>query len=277
MIYFVADIHLGLKAGPGAPAGSLAGASSVATSGARSFVGAPALSGPEAREARFVAWLRSINRPDTEALWLLGDIWDFWYEYRDVIPREGVRVIAAIVDLLDAGVKVYFVPGNHDVWLYSFWQKLGVKVVNQPQRIEAAGKRLIVGHGDGLGGAPIGYRIMSHIFHSKVCQVLFSTLHPWFAFGFGNGWSNDNRKRHFEYHFRGTEEPLYRWCKAECEKAAAAGAPVDCCLFGHFHDSVDLPLRLEAAPASRLVVLKDWIDGGTHFASLAPDGTFSVR
>lgn len=245
MIYFVADIHLGLKAGP---------------------------EGPAEREARFVDWLHSINRPDTEALWLLGDIWDFWYEYRDVIPREAVRVVAAISNLLDAGVKVYYIPGNHDIWLYSFWQKLGVQVLQQPQTVELSGKRILLGHGDALGGAKWGYRLMLRIFHSRVCQVLFSGLHPWLAYRFGTDWSNSNRRKHGGYKFRGEDEPLWRYCKAECEKATVAGAPVDLCLFGHFHDAVDMPVA-----GSRLVVLKDWIDGGVHYAALGPDGAFSVQ
>ena len=230
MIYFVADVHLGLRAG-----------------------------GPEEREARFVAWLKGINRPGTEALWLLGDIWDFWYEYRDVIPREGVRVIAAITALLDSGVKVYYVPGNHDIWLYSFWQKLGVEVVRQPVRSEYGGKKFLLGHGDLLGGAGRSYRFMLKIFHSRVCQVLFSTLHPWLAFRFGTDWSNSNRRSHGGYRFRGEEEPLYRFCAEETAKE-----PADFCIFGHFHDAVDMPLPSGA----RLVVLKDWIgDAAEHYAS----------
>ena len=245
MIYFVADIHLGLKAVP---------------------------EGPAEREARFVEWLHSINRPDTEALWLLGDIWDFWYEYRDLIPREGARVTAAIIGLLEAGIKVYYIPGNHDIWLYSFWQKMGVQVLAQPLTIEASGKRLLLGHGDALGGARWNYRLMLAIFHSRVCQVLFSGLHPWLAYRFGTDWSNRGRRKHGGYKFRGQDEPLWKYCKAECEKAAAAGAPVDLCLFGHFHDAVDMPVD-----GSRLVVLKDWIDGGVHYAALGPDGAFSVQ
>lgn len=224
-IYFVADVHLGLKAGD-----------------------------PAEREERFVKWLRSIRTPETKAVWLLGDIWDFWYEYRDVIPREGFRVTAAVSNLLDDGIEVYFIPGNHDVWLYSFWQELGVKVVPQTQRMEAGGKTFLLGHGDALGGAKWGYRLMLRIFHSRVCQVLFTQLHPWLAYRFGTDWSNSNRRKHGGYKFRGADEPLYKFC-LEQEK-------VDFCVFGHFHDAVDMPLP----NGSRLIVLKDWIAGGEHFA-----------
>lgn len=241
MIYFVADIHLGLKAGD-----------------------------PAEREARFVQWLRGLQKPDTEAVYLLGDIWDFWYEYRDVIPREAVRVTAAIIDLLEYGVKVRYVPGNHDIWLYSFWQSLGVEVLEQPQLVEACGKKILVGHGDGLGGASRGYRLMLSIFHNRVCQVLFSGLHPWLAFRFGTDWSNSNRRKHGGYTFKGAEEPLYRYCNAwRCPD----GAVPDACIFGHFHDAVDLSLP----SGSRLVVLKDWIDGGVHFACLSDSGDLSLQ
>lgn len=229
MIYFVSDIHLGLKDGD-----------------------------VKEREERFTAWLKSIEKPETEALYLLGDIWDFWYEYRDVIPNEGVRVIAAIVRLLDAGVKVYYVPGNHDVWLYSFWQKLGVEVVKQPIRIELKGKRFLLGHGDGLGGADFNYRLINWLFHNRTCQVLFSTLHPWLAYRFGTNWSNSNRRKHRSYKFKGADEQLYKFCVEQ-----TSAVPADYCIFGHFHDAVDISLPTGA----RLIILKDWIDGGEHYAS----------
>ena len=244
-IYFVADVHLGLKAGD-----------------------------PAEREERFVKWLRGIRTPETKAVWLLGDIWDFWYEYRDVIPREGFRVTAAISNLLDDGIEVYFIPGNHDVWLYSFWQNLGVKVVPQTQRLEAGGKTFLLGHGDALGGAKLGYRLMLRIFHSRVCQVLFTQLHPWLAYRFGTDWSNSNRRKHGGYKFRGADEPLYKFCMeyrlpgviAGTSEAVIAGPDrqsPDFCIFGHFHDAVDMTLP----SGSRLIVLKDWIgDPAPHFA-----------
>ena len=233
MIYFAADVHLGLPAGDASE-----------------------------REARFVSWLKSINTPDTEALYLLGDIWDFWYEYRDVIPRVGIRVIAAVIGLLDSGVKVYYFPGNHDIWLYSFWQELGVQVLHQPYTAVLGGGRFLLGHGDGLGGAKPGYRFMLKVFHNRICQKLFSTIHPRLAFLFGTDWSRKNRRSHGGYRFKGGAEPLYRFCAQQMADAATSGEPLDYCIFGHFHDSVDIMIG-----GARLVVLKDWIDGGVHYAS----------
>lgn len=235
MIYFASDVHLGLADGD-----------------------------PAEREARFAAWLRSLlHKQGTEGLYLLGDIWDFWYEYRDVIPREGVRVVAAITDLLDAGIPVYYIPGNHDVWLYSFWQDLGVKVLKQPCRVELQGKSLLLGHGDGLGTSSKSYNIMLKVFHNRLCQKLFSTLHPRLAFGFAKGWSNSSRKKHERYHFKGEEEALWRYCAAACAEKHA-----DYCIFGHFHEAVDMPLPSADGRPSRLVVLKDWIAGGEPHAEL---------
>ena len=224
--YFVADVHLGLKAND-----------------------------PAAREERFVQWLRSIRTPETKTLWLLGDIWDFWYEYRDVIPREGARVVSELIQMVSEGIEVCFVPGNHDIWCYSFFESVGIRKVTQPQEVRIGTKNFVLGHGDGLGGARPAYRLMLRIFHSRVCQVLFNQLHPWLAFRFGTDWSNSNRRKHGGYKFRGADEPLYRFC-------AGYGRSVDYFIFGHFHDAVDMPLP----SGGRLIVLKDWIDGGEHYA-----------
>ena len=108
LTFFASDVHLGLD-----------------------------VSCPRDREARFVQFLRSIPKDETEALYLLGDIWDFWYEYRDVVPKGYVRVFAALADLMDSGVSVYFFQGNHDVWTYSYFEELGMKRLVQPALREA--------------------------------------------------------------------------------------------------------------------------------------------
>ena len=179
--YFVSDVHLGLQ-----------------------------VADPAAREARFVDFLRSLPE-DTESLYLLGDIWDFWYEYRDVVPKGYVRVLASIQDLIARGVKVYFFQGNHDVWTYSYFEELGMIRLTQPALVDIAGKKFCLGHGDGLGPSPMGYRFLRGIFHCRLLQVLFSMLHPWIAFRLGNNWSKGNRlARKEEYVFKGEREPLYK-------------------------------------------------------------------
>ena len=223
LVYFVADVHLGLQAVD-----------------------------PAEREARFVSFLKDIPR-DALALYLLGDIWDFWYEYRDVVPREGARVVAELVALVDAGVDVVFVPGNHDIWAYSFFESLGIRKMQQPLSVALGGKTFCLGHGDGLGGGRFGYNLILKVFRSRWAQRLFSTLHPWIAWRLAMKWSESNRKKHVGYHFRGADEPLYKFASAQA---------ADYCIFGHFHDKVDMRLP----GGGRFIVLGDWIDGGKPYA-----------
>jgi len=237
-VYFVADVHLGL-----------------------------AIADPEEREKRFISFLKGLPRDRTRALYLLGDIWDFWYEYRDVVPREGVRVVAQFIELLDAGVEIYFFEGNHDIWSYSFFESLGMKKLRQPALVDIDGKKYCLGHGDALGGAKWSYRLMLNVFHCRFLQVLFSTLHPWIAYRIGLGWSNSNRRTHKPYRFRNADEPLYRFAEEYSRKNHA-----DCFVFGHFHDAVDLVLPT----GSRFVIVKDWMAGGMPCAVLS-GSSFSLR
>ena len=220
LTYFVADVHLGCD-----------------------------VQDPAGRERRFVSFLESLPE-NTAALYMLGDIWDFWYEYRDVVPRGYVKVFAALVKLVERGVDVFFFRGNHDQWTYSYIESMGVKILEQPCVREIDGRSFCLGHGDGLGPVPMGYRILSGIFKSRVLRALFSTLHPWFAFRFGNSWSRSNRLRHKgDYVFRGKDEPLYKFAEEYSSRNA-----VDFFIFGHFHTDVNLKLDTGA----RLVLVRDW-------------------
>ena len=224
--YFVSDVHLGLQ-----------------------------VADPAGREARFVDFLRGLPE-DTGALYLLGDIWDFWYEYRDVVPKGYVRVFAALQDLMDKGVKVYFFQGNHDVWTYSYFEELGMIRLTQPAVVEIAGKKFCLGHGDGLGPVPRGYRFLRSLFHNRIVQAMFSMLHPWLAFRFGNGWSKENRlARKAEYVFKGEDEPLYKFA-ADFAKTHE----VDHFIFGHYHVAVSMTLPSGAS----FNILKDWIDASPY-------------
>ena len=228
LAYFVSDVHLGLD-----------------------------YKDPEDRERRFVKFLRSIPAERTTALYMLGDIWDFWYEYRDVVPKGYVRVFAALLDLQDAGVKIYFMPGNHDIWSYSYFRELGFTVIDQPYVTEIGGVTLCLVHGDGLGPVGCGYRFMNSMFKWRPLQVLFSMLHPWIAFRLGNGWSKSNRtgKHAGPYVFKGEKEPLYRWAED-----FSRGTHVDCFIAGHYHAAYDGTLP----SGSRLLVMKDWFDGVSY-------------
>ena len=235
LTYFVSDVHLGLQ-----------------------------VADPCDRERRFAGFLRSLPE-ETDALYLLGDIWDFWYEYRDVVPKGYVRVLAALQELMDRGVKVYFFQGNHDVWTYSYFEELGMIKLVQPYVVEIEGRRFCLGHGDGLGPVPSGYRFLRGLFHNRPAQVLFSTLHPWFAFRLGNGWSKKNRLAHdVKYEFRGESEPLYKFALDFADKNN-----IDFFIFGHYHCPVDMTMPSGA----RFMILKDWIASSPY---LCFDGVATV-
>ena len=234
LTYFASDVHLGLD-----------------------------VKDPAAREARFVAFLKAIPADRTDALYLLGDIWDFWYEYRDVVPKGYVRVFSALMDLMDAGVRVYFFPGNHDIWCYSYFEEMGIEILSQPYSVEIGGKVFCLGHGDGLGPGQKAYKLMRWGFHNRVCQWLFSLLHPWLAFRLGKGWSKNSRlAKNEEYVFRGQEEPLWQFAEAfasgsAVDSSCAGGHKVDEFIFGHYHCKVDTILPCGAG----FHILKDWMDG----------------
>lgn len=225
LTYFVSDVHLGLN-----------------------------VKDPDDREKRFASFLNGLPQ-NTEAVYLLGDIWDFWYEYKDVVPKGYIRVFAALESLIDRGVKVYFFQGNHDVWTYAYFEELGMIRMKQPALVEISGKKFCLGHGDGLGPTPLGYRMLRSVFHCRFLQFMFSLLHPWIAFRFGNNWSKSNRlARSEEYEFKGEQEPLYLFAKE-----FAKTHDVDYFIFGHYH--VDVNMRLGKA---EFRVLKDWIDGDSY-------------
>ena len=232
LTYFVSDVHLGLQ-----------------------------VADPAAREERFVSFLKGLPQ-ETAALYMLGDIWDFWYEYRDVVPKGYVKVFAALMELMERGVEVYFFQGNHDIWTYSYFESLGMKRLVQPCKVEIGGKTFCLGHGDGLGPTPFGYRLIKSIFNCRPLQVLFSMLHPWFAYRLGNVWSKNSRLSHKEeYQFKGESEPLYQFAQAYLKEHK-----VDYFIFGHFHSAVDTVLP----DGCRLLMLKDWISSSPYICF---DGT----
>ena len=224
LTYFVSDVHLGLKAG-----------------------------GADVVERRFLAFLDALPA-ETESLFLLGDIFDSWYEYKYVIPTGHTRVLGRLAALVDRGVKVYFSIGNHDVWAYRYFeQELGMIRLEQPAVVSVAGKQFCVGHGDGLGPVPRGYLLLRSIFHCRFLQRLFSTLHPRWALGFGYAWSRHSRLSKTEdwvkYRFRGAEEPLWKFAVEFAQKH-----PVDFFVFGHYHT----PGEEKLPGGASLYVLGDW-------------------
>lgn len=227
--YFVADVHLGLSYRH---------------------------QDPSVRERRFVAWLESIEA-DCEGLFLVGDIFDFWFEYKRVIPKGFVRTLAVLARFCDKGIPVHFFPGNHDLWVRDYFEReIGMRVHRQPTRFELQGKHVFVAHGDGLGKKDWQYAVLRRLFHSRTLRRLFSMfVHPDSALRFGHWWSSGNRHgRHGAAHtFREEREPIIAYAR----EYLAQHPDTDYLVCGHIHTAADYPL----CEKCRVVILGHWIDG----------------
>lgn len=153
-------------------------------------LGAPDAARSKERENRIVAWLNYI-KPHAQYLFLLGDIFDFWYEWQRTVPKGFIRFLSKIAELVESGTKVYYFTGNHDLWAYGYLaDEIGVEIERKPKLVEINGVKLFVGHGDGLGHHDRKYKFLKAIFTNKVLQWLFShLLHPDFALWLGSKWS----------------------------------------------------------------------------------------
>ncbi len=208
------------------------------------------------REKLFVDWLNTIKH-DTAELYLLGDIFDFWFEYRRVVPKGYVRFLGKIAEFTDAGIPVHFFSGNHDVWMFDYFPKeLNVSVHHTPQVKDLLGKKFYLAHGDGLGPGDTAYKLMKSIFKSPTLQWLFAKLHPNFSLWFGNQWSVSSRySKEITHIFRGEEELITRFTRIELQKNY-----FDFFIFGHWHSPIIYPLNQN----SNLVILGDWLVNNTY-------------
>jgi len=156
-------------------------------------LGANYLKQPHCNERRVVHFLDSI-RHDVAELYLLGDILDYWYEYKYVVPRGYVRFFGKLAELADAGVKIYWFTGNHDVWLFDYLRdEIGMTVLKTCQQVTIGGKQFFISHGDDIGHQPRSYRFMRWCFYNRVCQMLYAAVHPRWTYAIATGWSADNR------------------------------------------------------------------------------------
>ncbi len=223
-IYFISDVHLG----------------------------APALTNNRERELRFARWLDFI-RDDVAELYLLGDIFDFWFEYRKVVPRGFTRILGRLADLSDKGVSIHFFTGNHDVWVFDYLpQEIGLTLHRDEFITEIHGKKFFLAHGDGLDPEDKGYLFLKKIFTSKTLQWWFSRIHPNFAFHMAHQWSKSSRlsKLNKQEEFKVKNECMYKFAEKYLEKEW-----IDYFIFGHRHQMTNVEVKQNA----RFILLGDWI------------------
>ncbi|MDP5093212.1 MAG: UDP-2,3-diacylglucosamine diphosphatase, partial [Polaribacter sp.] len=207
-------------------------------------LGAPTMEASFPREKKFVAWLDSI-KSDAEAIFLLGDLFDFWFEYKTVVPKGFTRVLGKLAEISDSGIPIYFFVGNHDLWMKDYFEKeLSIPVFHQPQEFLINQKKFFIGHGDGLGPEDIGYKRMKKVFTFPLFKWMFRWLHPDLGVKLGQYMSVKNKMISGEedFKFLGAEnEWLVQYCKKKLQENH-----YDYFVFGHRH----LPLEIELAENS---------------------------
>ena len=221
-------------------------------------LGAPTPKASLPREKKFVAWLDTIKE-DAGTIFLLGDLFDFWFEYKTVVPKGFVRVLGKLAELKDAGIDIYFFAGNHDLWMRDYFQKeLNIPVFHKPQEFDINGKIFLIGHGDGLGPNDHGYKRMKKVFTFPFFKWLFRWLHPDIGVRLGHYFSVKNKliSGDVDARFLGEEnEWLVQYCRRKLTEKH-----YDFFVFGHRH----LPLEIELNNNSTYINLGDWIQYFTY-------------
>jgi UDP-2,3-diacylglucosamine hydrolase len=227
--YFVSDVHLG----------------------------APALKDNRERELLFVKWLREVGR-DAEAIYLMGDIFDYWFEYRTVVPRGFTRVLGSIAALTDQGIPVHFFTGNHDIWVFDYLPaETGIILHKEPFITTIGEHRFFLAHGDGLDASDKGYLLLKRIFTSRTLQWFYARVHPDLTIRLAHRWSKNSRlsKNTGGPEFMGEKEGIYKFALSVLKKEA-----IDFFIFGHRHRLADMVIHDE----SRLILLGEWINAFSY-------------
>ncbi len=221
-------------------------------------LGAPTHDESRPREQKFLRWFDSIKQ-DAKEIWLIGDLFDFWFEYKTVVPKGFVRVLGKLADLSDKGIPIYFFVGNHDLWMRDYFEKeLNIPVYHKPQEFTFNNTTFLIGHGDGLGPGDKGYKRMKKVFTFPFFKWCFRWLHPDLGMRLGQYMSVKNKliSGDEDAKFLGEEnEWLVQYCKRKLETKH-----YDYFVFGHRH----LPLEIDLNDKSRYVNLGDWIHYYTY-------------
>ncbi|MCO6494986.1 MAG: UDP-2,3-diacylglucosamine diphosphatase [Bacteroidetes bacterium] len=220
-------------------------------------------SGNHQREREVVNWLSQIQK-DASEVYLLGDIFDFWFEYKTVIPKGFSRFLGKIAELVDAGIPVTIFKGNHDMWMFGYLEKeLGVKIISNELIIQRAGKKFFLHHGDGLGKGDAGYKFLKSIFRNPFFQWLFARFHPNFGIALARFFSANSRKANYrsDLEYKGDDKEFL----TQFAKSKLTQEHFDYFIFGHRH----LPLDIKLSDNARYINLGEWV---THFTYAEFDG-----
>lgn len=228
-IYFLSDFHLGV----------------------------PTYEASRAREAEVVAFLESI-RPNCKELFLMGDIFDFWFEYRKVVPKGFVRLLGKLAQMSDEGIKIWFFKGNHDMWVFDYLtQEIGVEIISDEMEMQRNGKSFYLHHGDGLGPGDFKYKYLRKVFRSPLAQWLFARIHPNLGMSIANAWSRNSRAvKAGKESFLGAEQ---EWL-AQYAKDLLKHKHYDYFVFGHRHLALEIPLTAD----STYVNTGDWLHAKSY-------------
>lgn len=232
-------------------------------------MGSLAIEHRRTHERRLVSFLDQI-KDKAAAVYMLGDMFDFWYEYKSVVPKGFTRFFGKVAELTDKGVEVHFFTGNHDLWCLDYFEKeCGMIIHREPCLVELYDKEFFLAHGDEFS-TERSFRILRSIFHNRFLQRMFSMIHPRWSMSMGLGWARHSMLKHKvkgDIPFKGEENEV---CVIYAKKYLQTHPDVDCFIFGHRHIDEDIKL----SDTSRCIFLGDWI--GT-FAYVVFDGTTIER
>ncbi|WP_276168823.1 UDP-2,3-diacylglucosamine diphosphatase [Zobellia alginiliquefaciens] len=221
-------------------------------------LGAPTMADSRPREKKFVAWLDTIKE-DAAAIFLMGDLFDFWMEYKTVVPKGFTRTLGKLAEISDSGIPIYFFVGNHDLWMNGYFEEeLNIPVFHKPQQYNINGVTFFVGHGDGLGPDDLGFKRMKKVFTNPFAKWLFRWLHPDIGVRMAQHLSVKNKliSGDDDAKFLGEDkEWLVQYAKRKLETQH-----YDHFIFGHRH----LPMEVEVGENSRYTNLGDWIHYYTY-------------
>ena len=221
-------------------------------------LGAPNQAKSNEREQRLVRFLQNAKK-DAAAIFIVGDIFDFWFEYKTVVPKGFVRLLGCLANLTDAGIELHIFTGNHDLWMKDYLtEELNAKIYFEPREFTLGSKKFFIGHGDGLGPGDQGYKFMKKIFTNPLCKWLFGWLHPDLGIQLANYFSSKSRAK------TGTSDEVFMGEDKEWliiySKQKAKEMNADYFIFGHRHYALDIAIN----ETSRYINLGDWLRSNSY-------------